>query len=176
MTNQQQPGPSTAWQAPPEVAGPAPGVEWAGFAERLLAYIIDGLILGAIFVVLSIFLVAGIIGGLDFSDPRNPELSLGAIGVVLLWLLAIFVVSIVYFPFFWANGGQTPGMRAFGIRVVRDRDGGPVGWGSAFLRLLGYWVSGIVFYVGYVWVFFDSRRRGWHDLIAGTVVVKATGR
>jgi uncharacterized RDD family membrane protein YckC len=172
----QQPGPSVAWQAPTEVAGPAPGVEWAGFGERLVAYIVDGLILGAIFVALSVFLIAGIIAGIDISDPRNPELSGGAIAAVLLWLLAIFVVSLVYFPFFWVNGGQTPGMRLFGIRVVRDLDGGPVGWGSAFLRLIGYWVAGVVFYIGYVWIFFDTRRRGWHDLIAGTVVVKAVGR
>jgi uncharacterized RDD family membrane protein YckC len=141
-----------------------------------VAYIVDGLILGAIFVALSVFLIAGIIAGIDISDPRNPELSGGAIAAVLLWLLAIFVVSLVYFPFFWVNGGQTPGMRLFGIRVVRDLDGGPVGWGSAFLRLIGYWVAGVVFYIGYVWIFFDTRRRGWHDLIAGTVVVKAVGR
>jgi uncharacterized RDD family membrane protein YckC len=176
MAQQQSPGPAMSWQSPPDVGGPAPGVEWAGYGERLVAYIIDGLILGAIFVVLSIFLIAGIIGGIDISDPRNPELSGGAVGVILLWLLAIFVVSILYFPFFWARGGQTPGMRAFGIRVVRDRDGGPIGWGSALLRLLGYWVAGLVFYIGYVWMFFDSRRRGWHDLIAGTVVVKGSGR
>jgi uncharacterized RDD family membrane protein YckC len=165
-----------SWQSPPDVGGPAPGVEWAGYGERLVAYIVDGLILGAIFVVLSIVLIAGIIGGVDFSDPRNPQFGGAAIGAVLLWLLAIFVVSILYFPFFWARGGQTPGMRAFGIRVVRDRDGGPIGWGSALLRLLGYWVAGVVFYIGYVWIFFDGRRRGWHDLIAGTVVIKDAAR
>jgi uncharacterized RDD family membrane protein YckC len=165
-----------SWQSPPDVGGPAPGVEWAGYGERLVAYIVDGLILGAIFVALSIVLIAGIIGGVDFSDPRNPQFGGAAIGAVLLWLLAIFVVSILYFPFFWARGGQTPGMRAFGIRVVRDRDGGPIGWGSALLRLLGYWVAGVVFYIGYVWMFFDSRRRGWHDLIAGTVVIKDAAR
>lgn len=176
MAQLQAPGPSMTWQSPPDVGGPAPGVEWAAYGERLVAYIIDGLVLAVVFVVLSIVLIAGIIGGIDFSDPGNPELGGAAIGAILLWTLALFVVSILYFPFFWANGGQTPGMRAFGIRVVRDRDGGPVGWGNALLRLLGYWVSGVVFYIGYVWMFFDIRRRGWHDLIAGTVVVKDAAR
>ena len=60
-----------------------------------------------------------------------------------------------------------------GIKVVRDADGGPVTMGSAILRLLGYWVSGLVFYLGYIWIFIDKRKRGWFDLIAGTVVVKA---
>jgi uncharacterized RDD family membrane protein YckC len=45
--------------------------------------------------------------------------------------------------------------------------------GSAILRLIGYWVSGAVFYIGFIWIFVDKRRRGWMDLIASTVVVKA---
>ena len=64
-------------------------------------------------------------------------------------------------------------MKMMGIRVVRDRDGGPVTGGQAILRLIGYWVSGFVFYLGYIWIFIDKRKRGWHDLIAGTVVVEA---
>jgi uncharacterized RDD family membrane protein YckC len=87
--------------------------------------------------------------------------------------LGIFIISLVYFPYYWAKTGQTPGMKQQGIKVVRDRDGGPITMGTAILRLIGYWVSGLVFYIGYIWIFIDKRRRGWHDLIAGTVVVKA---
>ena len=47
--------------------------------------------------------------------------------------------------------------------------------GAAILRLIGYWISAIVFYIGYIWIFIDKRKRGWHDLIAGTVVIKAQG-
>ena len=43
---------------------------------------------------------------------------------------------------------------------------------TVILRMIGYWVSGAVFYLGYIWIFIDKRKRGWHDLIAGTVVVK----
>jgi uncharacterized RDD family membrane protein YckC len=82
------------------------------------------------------------------------------------------LVSFLYFPFFWARGGQTPGMRVFRLRVVRDADGGPIGWGPAILRLIGFWVSSAVFYLGFIWIFIDKRRRGWHDLIAGTVVIE----
>ena len=62
-------------------------------------------------------------------------------------------------------------MKITGIRVVRDRDGGQVGWGAAIVRLIGYWVSGAVFYLGFIWILIDGRRRGWHDLLAGTVVI-----
>jgi uncharacterized RDD family membrane protein YckC len=56
--------------------------------------------------------------------------------------------------------------------VVRDVDGGPLSIGQAVIRLIGYWVSSAVLYLGFIWVLIDKRRRGWHDLIAGTVVVK----
>jgi uncharacterized RDD family membrane protein YckC len=60
--------------------------------------------------------------------------------------------------------------------VVRDADGGPVRMRTAILRLVGMYVASTVFYLGFIWIFIDKRRRGWHDLIAGTVVVHRTER
>jgi uncharacterized RDD family membrane protein YckC len=166
--------PAVAWQPPPPEAGPAPGVEWAGYAERLVAYLLDALILGVAWILVFFVLAGGMFAGLDSQSPRG---AFGAMfGAFGLLILLTFVVYILYFPFFWARGGQTPGMRPFGIRVVRDVDGGPVGWGAAFLRLLGLWISGIALYIGFIWVFIDKRRRGWHDLIASTVVIKDAPR
>ena len=95
-----------------------------------------------------------------------------AIGGSLLFIVLVLVLSFAYFPWFWARGGATPGMRMFRLRVVRDRDGGPVTGGQALLRLLGYVVNSFVLYIGFIWIFVDQRRRGWHDLIAGTVVIE----
>ena len=81
----------------------------------------------------------------------------------------------MYFPFFWQRTGQTPGMQALNIRVVRDKDGGTGrAGGTAILRLIGYGINSIVFGlpIGWLWILFDSRRRGWTDLIGSTVVVK----
>jgi len=91
----------------------------------------------------------------------------------VLAALAIAAVAIGYFPFFWAYTGQTPGMSMMKIKVVRDSDGGPLTAGAAILRLIGFWVSHLVFYLGFIWIFVDKRRRGWMDLIGGTVVVTA---
>ena len=93
------------------------------------------------------------------------------VATVLLFLLTLLLVFL-YFPFFWARGGQTPGMWLFGLRIVRDRDGGRIGWGTALLRTLGMYAASAVFYLGFFWILVDKRRRGFHDLIAGTVVVK----
>jgi uncharacterized RDD family membrane protein YckC len=66
-------------------------------------------------------------------------------------------------------------MRPFRLRVVRDRDGSRFGWGTALLRLVGLYVASAVFYLGFIWIFIDKRHRGWHDLIAGTIVVRHVG-
>ncbi len=152
------PTPSAAWEAPEPVAGPAPGVAFADHGERLIAYIID------LVVVFIATIALAIVGGILATIV--PILA-------IVPFLGIFIISLVYFPYYWAKTGQTPGMKQQGIKVVRDRDGGPITMGTAILRLIGYWVSGLVFYIGYIWIFIDKRRRGWHDLIAGTVVVKA---
>jgi uncharacterized RDD family membrane protein YckC len=136
-----------------------------------VAYIIDGLIVGAVVVAALLVwtLFALFSGGL-----RANGLDLGAgLGLGLMMIL-ILVLTLGYFPWFWARTGATPGMRAMGLKVVRDADGGPISSGQAILRLVGYWISGAVFYLGYIWILVDKRRRGWHDLIAGTVVIKAS--
>jgi uncharacterized RDD family membrane protein YckC len=145
-----------AWQAPEPDTGPAPGMTFASPGSRLVAYILDIVIqflavvlLGVLAIVLSaLFFLLGVIPA-----------------------LAIIVVSVGYFPFFWARDGQTPGMNAMKIKVVRDADGGPITPGSAILRLIGLWIGLAVFYIGVIWIFVDKRKRGWQDLIGGTVVV-----
>jgi uncharacterized RDD family membrane protein YckC len=100
--------------------------------------------------------------------------ALPAVAIVI-WIVGIVAVVLVYFPYFWLKGGQTPGMRPFQLYAVMDSDGGPLSVGAAILRLIGlYIVDSIVFGIpiGLLWVFFDKRKRCWHDLLAGTVVVK----
>ena len=148
----------TQWQAPDPEPGPGPGMEFAGPGARLVGYIVDTIIIAVVITVLAI--IAGLLVA------TLPILS-------IVPFLAIPIVSLVYFPYFWAKSGQTPGQKMMGIKVVRDADGGPVTMGSAILRLIGYWISAFVFYIGYIWIFIDKRKRGWFDLIGGTVVIKA---
>jgi uncharacterized RDD family membrane protein YckC len=149
---------SNAWVVPEPITGPAPGVYFASHAARLIAYVIDTLIQAALFI--GLFIVSFVSA---FIAPP----------LILLGLLGGFAVSLAYYPLFWARNGQTPGMWTMHIQVVRDADGGPITSGQAILRFIGYWVSGAVLYLGYIWIFIDKRHRGWHDLIAGTVVITA---
>jgi uncharacterized RDD family membrane protein YckC len=169
MNSQQPPTPAPppmSWQAPEPEMGPAPGVRFAGHGARLIAYIVDTILVGVV-VLLATLVFGVILAGAAASDSAG-----AAIGGSLLWLVVILAVSLAYFPWFWARGGQTPGMKLFRLRVVRDADGGPISGTAAVLRLLGFWVNSVVFYIGFIWIFVDKRRRGWHDLIAGTVVIE----
>jgi uncharacterized RDD family membrane protein YckC len=170
--------PTASWPPPVEPAGPAPGVRFAGHGARLGAYILDAILVGLVATVLLLIVMVPLFGALVGAAGPDGEIDSGDLGAVgasagffVLGVLVISVFSLLYFPFFWARGGATPGMKVAGIRVVNDRDGSRIGWGAALLRLVGWWVSAAVFYIGFIWILVDSRRRGWHDLLAGTCVI-----
>lgn len=154
--------PPTAWEPPVEEPGPAPGVRFADHGARLLSYLLDSVILTVVIVLFAIVVFAIIaVSGSEAA----------AVSLTIVLVVGVLVVSIGYFPWFWMRGGQTPGMKPFRLYVVRDRDGGPVSGSAAALRLLGYFVNSFTLYIGFAWILIDRRRRGWHDLIAGTVVI-----
>jgi uncharacterized RDD family membrane protein YckC len=164
------PPPAYDWHQPTEPVGPAPGVRFAGHGARLVAYIVDGIILTVVTGFLGV--VALIVLGVGVTtNGDTASVSTGSAAGSFVILFIVLLVSLGYFPYFWQRG-STPGMRLFGLRVVRDRDGGPIGWGTAILRLIGLWISFAVFYVGVIWILIDRRRRGWHDLLAGTLVIQ----
>jgi uncharacterized RDD family membrane protein YckC len=85
-----------------------------------------------------------------------------------LWLF----VSAAYFTLFEGGlRGQTLGKMAFQIRVVDLTTGAPIGYGRAFVRWLGRWVSLFVFLLGYLWMLWDREKQTWHDKMANSVAV-----
>ena len=179
--------PITYWEAPKEEVGPAPGVKFASHGARLVSYIIDSLIIGVVYLVVFIIgsAVFVVTAGSGFSNFEGGAANLDqgvsstiaviAIGFFGLFFLLTILLVFAYFPFFWVRSGQTPGMRPFNLYVVRDSDGGRISTGQAILRLIGMWVAALPVYLGFIWIFIDARRRGWHDLIAGTVVIERQG-
>ena len=75
-----------------------------------------------------------------------------------------------YFVAFWSTSGQTLGMRALRITVVRS-DGQPLSWVTGLLRYAGYVLSIIPLCLGFLWIVWDPKKQGWHDKVAGTLVV-----
>jgi uncharacterized RDD family membrane protein YckC len=169
---QAAPPAAVAWSSPEPQAGPAPGVEFAPHGARLAAYIIDGIIIALVVTVIAVIGALVFFAGSTVENNRVTNISTPAAVIGSLLFVVATLFGILYFPYFWANGGQTIGMRPFYLHVVRDADGGEIGWGIALLRLIGLWIATAVFYIGLIWIFVDKRRRGWQDLIAGTLVVK----
>jgi len=141
--------------SPQPIAEPS---EPAGLPRRLVALGYDLLLITALLFLFTLVLVMA-------RDARGS----GPPGTH--WLqLAAFAISAVFFCYFWTHGGQTSGMRAWRIRVVRE-DGGPVGWGSALLRFVAAWLSALPLGLGYWWSLFDPQRRCWHDKLSHTAVI-----
>jgi uncharacterized RDD family membrane protein YckC len=144
---------STEWSNPSGPAGPPPGGSGpsgprASFGLRLVAVIIDGIILGVVNLVLI-----GITG-------RAGGQGLGTL------------LSLGYFTYFeGSTSGQTPGKRAMGIRVIDYQTGGALGYGKALLRWVCRILSAIPCALGYLWMLWDKERQTWHDKIAQSVVV-----
>jgi uncharacterized RDD family membrane protein YckC len=88
------------------------------------------------------------------------------------FLLSVVAVAMLYFCGSWAHGGQTVGMRAWRIRVVRD-DGGALGWGRAAARFAAGCIAALPAGLGLWWGVFDRRRRGWHDRWTRTLAVRS---
>jgi uncharacterized RDD family membrane protein YckC len=144
---------SSEWSSPSGPAGPppsggGPSGPRASFGLRLVAIIIDVVILTIVELVL--FGITGRVGG-------------QALGTL---------ISLGFFTYFEGSpSGQTPGKRAMGIRVIDYQNGGPLGYGRALLRWVCRIISAIPCGLGYLWMLWDSERQTWHDKIAQSVVV-----
>lgn len=73
---------------------------------------------------------------------------------------------------FWLYKLATPGKMAIGATIVDARTGRRPSAGQLVIRYFGYIVSTLPLGLGLIWVAFDSRKQGWHDKLAGTVVVR----
>jgi len=127
---------------------PKKKMKYAGFGERLMAMIIDGLILAAV------------------------GIAIRGVGLSNFYEKIDVFVGAVYIIYFWVNrGGATIGKNVMKIKVVTT-EGKPVNYQKAIIRYLGYIVSGLPVFLGFLWVLWDDKKQGFHDKIAGTVVVK----
>ena len=150
-----------------------PIMEYAGFWIRLVAALIDGFILGIVgSIIQAIF--SGLIGAsLLTTQSIDPTANAGLF--VVLFGTAVLVnigIQVAYFVGLTGVYGATVGKMILGLKVV-DTNGQKIGFGKVALReIVGKWISGLVLGLGYLWVAFDDKKQGWHDKIAGTLVIK----
>jgi uncharacterized RDD family membrane protein YckC len=142
----------------------------AGFLSRFLAFLIDNIALGVIAWLLSLVLVP-LTGVATQSDGSLFGMIVGVAGMVVAFILLL--LQFLYFGWLWSTSGQSLGMRVTNIRVVR-RDGSSLSLVRAGLRgTVGYWISGLIFGLGFIWAAFDGRKEAWHDKLFDTAVLTA---
>ncbi|MEU7131886.1 RDD family protein [Streptomyces sp. NPDC046261] len=175
-----QPGQGYGYGQPDPYAAQRPPL--AGWGSRVGATLLDGLIgslLPIIGVVAGAVMMAVAADNADCVTTTNESVSVcESDPAVLVPGIAVMGVSLLVAVFlgFWmmyrqGKTGQTPGKKALGISVVRERDGLPIGFGMTFVRNLCHILDGF-FYLGYLWPLWDEKKQTFADKIIGTVVIR----
>jgi len=139
-------------------------VEYAGFWIRVAAALIDTVVF---VVVISIPLT--FIYGADYWTTQT--------GVKGFWdILFQYVLPVVLTIWFWTKYLGTPGKMLLRLRVVDATTGKAISTPKAIGRYLGYYVSAIPLLLGFIWVGIDKKKQGFHDKLAGTVVIRDTAK
>ncbi|WP_333607079.1 RDD family protein [Arsukibacterium sp.] len=139
-------------------------VKYAGFWIRVAASIIDTVLL-----LIIILPLLTLIYGSEYW--ANEKMFHG------FWdLLLNYILPAVAIILFWIYKSATPGKMALGLKVVDANTGQAVPVGRLIGRYLGYYVSSLPLLLGLIWVGFDKKKQGWHDKLAGTVVIRETAQ
>lgn len=137
---------------------------YVGFGTRLVAALVDGIIITVIYSVAGVLL--GVVLGYEVGNALS-KLSDSGIGFLLN-----FILVVGYYILYQHSAGQTLGKKAFRIKVVDDKGQTP-SYLTFFLReVIGKFVSVLILFIGYLMVLWDPKKQALHDKIAGTYVVR----
>ena len=134
----------------------------AGFWIRLLAWVIDSIVVYVITIGLAPLF------GRTFGDGAEDLLLGDSYGVLDVVNVAL---SLLYYTFTTGRWGQTVGKAVLGLKVVR-RDDTRVSYWRSFARWWAYLVSAFPFGLGFVAIALSSQKLGVHDWLSDTRVVR----
>lgn len=134
-------------------------IKYAGFWVRVAAAIIDNILL----LLVTMPLLYAVYGPAYFSLERS---SSGIFDILVSYILPIVAILL-----FWTYKQATPGKMLFSTKIVDAKTGDKPSLGQWVIRYIGYIPSTLILGLGLLWVGWDSRKQGWHDKMAGTVVV-----
>jgi len=138
-------------------------LEYAGFWVRSGAAIIDTLLI----CIIVFPILTAVYGSAYWS---GEQLIQGPVDFLVSWVAPAIAVVV-----FWIARQATPGKMAIGARIVDAKTGEKPTSRQLVVRYLGYYVAMLPLFLGIFWVAFDPRKQGWHDKLAGTVVVRRKG-
>lgn len=136
-------------------------VNYAGFWIRVAASIIDS-------VLIALITVPTLIGIYGMEYLESEQFVSGIWDVLISWVFPAFAIIT-----FWIYRSATPGKMLLNLKIVDTKTHEKPSPGQCIGRYLGYFVSMIPLMLGIIWVAFDKKKQGWHDKLAGTVVLRA---
>jgi uncharacterized RDD family membrane protein YckC len=136
-------------------------VKYAGFWIRVWAAIIDSILILFITFPLLIWIY-----GWTYFDLEATRHVAGPADFIVSWMLPAVAIVV-----FWITRQATPGKMVISAKVVDAKTGNAPSTGQCIGRYLAYFISSIPLGLGLFWVAFDKRKQGWHDKLAGTVVI-----
>jgi uncharacterized RDD family membrane protein YckC len=145
---------------------------YGNFGRRLVAKLLDFIILWVASMVVNVALAVLLYGSMNFFTPDPSQVSLTKMllyqGVSMLCNIGI---GLGYALFFTRRYDATPGKLALGLKLVRP-DGSSLSVGRIIGRYFAEWISGMILLIGYIMAAFDDERRALHDRICDTRVIK----
>ena len=151
----------------------------ASMTQRLIARILDGVVLSIVILVVMVVAIAIVAGAASVDDGSGGAAGLGILGFLGLTTLGVVLVY-AYEAVMIGFWGATVGKMALKVKVVKPRNGEAPGIGSGIVRFLIPGLCALIPFIGwlgtvacYISPTFDNsgRRQGWHDKVANTVVV-----
>ena len=137
------------------------GVRYVGFWARVLASLADTILLGIV-----IYPVAYAIYGEAYFDFTNTSMVQGTADLLLQYVFPAIAIVL-----FWIYRSATPGKLMLKAKIVdADTLEKPETW-QWVVRYLGYYVSMLTLFIGFIWVAVDPRKQGFHDKLGRTVVI-----
>jgi uncharacterized RDD family membrane protein YckC len=142
----------------------APELEYVGFWLRFWAFIID-----SVLVMVILLPILHAYGGYSYWPGVWPDIYAGVSPTAELIQWGLPAIAVVIF---WVTRQATPGKMAISATIVDAATGKRPTTGQFIGRYFAYYVSMLAFFLGFLWIAFDARKQGWHDKLAGTVVVR----
>lgn len=136
-------------------------VKYVGFWRRFGASLID-----TVWMLLIILPLGFLVYGRDYFDAEKVGFVAGPADILISWVLpAVMVIA------FWMARQATPGKMIVSAKIIDAKSGGAPSPGQLVGRYLAYYLAILPLGLGLLWVAFDSKKQGWHDKLAGTLVV-----
>jgi uncharacterized RDD family membrane protein YckC len=151
-------------------------VRYAGFWLRFFAAFLDMVIVPTLLLLIVIFiaLIWSIVGMFVTTTGLvlpHVTVTFAGMGIALI-SMSILILSFLYEPLMLSSRYQaTIGMMMLSLKIV-DIDMKPIGFGTAFLRMLCEYLSSALFFIGYIMIAFTPRKQGLHDKIMDTYILR----